>query len=91
VNVGLADLPLQHRLLKPELDAAIEQVFSSAGFILGENVAALESDIAQMCGAKYGTGVNSGTDALLLSLAAIGIGAGDEVMTSTPSTSMQIW
>jgi dTDP-4-amino-4,6-dideoxygalactose transaminase len=82
VNVGLADLPLQHRLLKPELDAAIEQVFSSAGFILGENVAALESDIAQMCGAKYGTGVNSGTDALLLSLAAIGIGAGDEVITT---------
>jgi dTDP-4-amino-4,6-dideoxygalactose transaminase len=85
VNVGLADLPLQHRLLKPELDAAIEQVFSTAGFILGENVAALESEIAESCGAKYGIGVNSGTDALLLSMAAAGITAGDEVIT-TPFT-----
>ncbi len=85
MNVGLADLPLQHRLLKPEIDAAIDQVFSTAGFILGENVTALETEIAESCGAKYGVGVNSGTDALLLSLAAAGVGTGDEVIT-TPFT-----
>jgi dTDP-4-amino-4,6-dideoxygalactose transaminase len=85
VNVGLADLPLQHKLLKPEIDAAIEKVFSTAGFILGENVSTLEAEIAESCGAKYGIGVNSGTDALLLSLAAAGIGPGDEVIT-TPFT-----
>jgi dTDP-4-amino-4,6-dideoxygalactose transaminase len=82
VNVGLADLPLQHRQLKPEIDSAIENVISSAGFILGENVSALESEIAQISGAQFGIGVNSGTDALLLSLAAVGIGPGDEVITS---------
>lgn len=85
MNVGLADLPLQHRQLKPEIDAAVDRVFSTAGFILGENVAELESEIAAECGAKYGIGVNSGTDALLLSLAAAGIEAGDEVIT-TPFT-----
>ena len=73
MNVGLADLPLQHKLLKPEIDAAIEKVFSTAGFILGENVSTLEAEIAESCGAKYGIGVNSGTDALLLSLAAAGM------------------
>jgi dTDP-4-amino-4,6-dideoxygalactose transaminase len=82
VNVGLADLPLQHRLLKPEIDAALEQVFAGAGFILGDNVSSLEAEIAQMSGARYGVGVNSGTDALLLSLVAAGIKAGDEVITT---------
>jgi dTDP-4-amino-4,6-dideoxygalactose transaminase len=85
VNVGLADLPLQHRLLKTEIDAAIEKVFSTAGFILGDSVTSLEKEIAEMCGAQYGIGVNSGTDALLLSMAAAGVGAGDEVIT-TPFT-----
>ena len=85
MNVGLADLPLQHRLLKAEIDEALEKVFATAGFILGENVSSLESEIAEMSGAKYAVGVNSGTDALLLSLAAAGVKAGDEVIT-TPFT-----
>ncbi len=85
MNVGLADLPAQHRALKPEIDAALAHVFDTAGFILGENVAALEAEIAHISGAKYGIGVNSGTDALLLALSACGIESGDEVIT-TPFT-----
>jgi dTDP-4-amino-4,6-dideoxygalactose transaminase len=48
---------------------------------LGENTTALEREIAELCGAKYALGVNSGTDALLLSLLALGVGPGDEVIT----------
>lgn len=85
MNVPLADLPAQHRALKAELAAAFDQVLEKSLFGLGDNVAALEREIAAECGAKYGLGVNSGTDALLLSLRALGIGPGDEVIT-TPFT-----
>jgi dTDP-4-amino-4,6-dideoxygalactose transaminase len=85
LKVGLADLPLQHRQLKQEIDAALEPVFAGAGFILGDNVSSLEAEIAEMSGAKFAVGVNSGTDALLLSLVAAGVKAGDEVIT-TPFT-----
>ncbi len=83
--VPLADLPTQHRALRAELSAAFEHVMDSCRFILGDNVAALETDTARDAGVQFGLGVGSGTDALLLSLLALNIGPGDEVVT-TPFT-----
>jgi dTDP-4-amino-4,6-dideoxygalactose transaminase len=81
MTVPMADLPAQYTALKPELDAAITQVMSTGGFILGPTVTTCEAQIAQLCGARHGIGVGNGTDALLLSLMALGIGPGDEVIT----------
>jgi len=81
--VPMADLQAQHRALKTELTEAFEQVMATCDFGgLGENTTKLEQEIAEICGAKHGLGVNSGTDALLLSLLAMGVGPGDEVITS---------
>ena len=81
--VPMADLQAQHRALKDELTGAFEQVMAACDFGgLGENTTKLEQEIARTCGAKHGLGVNSGTDALLLSLLALGVGPGDEVITS---------
>ncbi len=81
--VPMADLQAQHRALKAELTEAFEQVMAACDFGgLGENTSKLEAEIAALCGATYGLGVNSGTDALLLSLLALGVGPGDEVITS---------
>lgn len=85
ITVPMADLRAQYAALKNEIDAAALGVLASGGFILGDTLARLEADIAQSCGAKHGIGVNNGTDALLLSLMALGIGPGDEVIT-TPFT-----
>lgn len=79
------DLKTQYEIIKPEIDAAVKRVLESGGFILGEEVAGLEKEIAEFCGSAYGIAVNSGTDALFLSLKATGIGRGDEVIT-TPFT-----
>jgi dTDP-4-amino-4,6-dideoxygalactose transaminase len=81
MTVPMADLPAQYTALKSELDAAISAVMSSGGFILGPTVTDLESRIATLCGARHGIGVGNGTDALLLSLMALGVGPGDEVIT----------
>ncbi|HEY3331533.1 MAG TPA: DegT/DnrJ/EryC1/StrS family aminotransferase [Capsulimonadaceae bacterium] len=85
MKVELADLVAQHKALQSEIRAALDDVFEHCRFILGPNVTAFEAEIAELCGAKYAVGVNSGTDALLLALAALGIGPGDEVIT-TPFT-----
>jgi dTDP-4-amino-4,6-dideoxygalactose transaminase len=58
-------------------------VLASCRFILGPEVAALEAELAALCGVSHGIGVNSGTDALVLALKAVGIGPGDEVITSS--------
>jgi dTDP-4-amino-4,6-dideoxygalactose transaminase len=58
------------------------QVCASQQFILGEHVRGLEAEIAGYCGAAFGIGVSSGTDALLLAVMALNIGAGDEIVTS---------
>ena len=85
MKVPLADLRAQYYELKDQIDAAIVQVIESCRFSGGDVVAQFESEVAEMCGAKHGIGVASGTDALILSLRACGIGAGDEVIT-TPFT-----
>jgi dTDP-4-amino-4,6-dideoxygalactose transaminase len=82
IHVPLLDLKAQYAKLRSEVLVAIESVCASQHFILGENVRAFESQIAGYCGAAHAVGVSSGTDALLLALMALGIGAGDEVITS---------
>lgn len=82
MEVPMADIRAQHKAIKSDIDAALKEVMENCRFILGENVKLLESQIAKLSGAKYGVGVASGTDALLLALRALGIGPGDEVITT---------
>src|SRR5216684_994307 len=81
-NVPLLDLKAQFAQIRAEVMPAIDQVCASQHFILGEHVRALEEEVARYCAASTGIGVSSGTDALLLALMALDIGAGDEVITS---------
>lgn len=85
LHVPIVDLQAQYQALRQEIDTAVASVLESGRFILGENVQRLEEEVAVYCGARFGIGVASGTDALELSLAALGIGPGDEVIT-TPFT-----
>lgn len=81
MNISLVNLQRQYQRYKREIDTAIQRVMDSSHYILGEEVAAFEREFAAFCGAKYCIGVASGTDALFLSLKALGIRAGDEVIT----------
>ena len=85
MRIPLTDLKKQYKSIKEEIDSAIKQVITKTNFILGEEVEEFEKEIAKYFGAKYAVGVASGTDALLLSLEAIDIKKGDEVIT-TPFT-----
>lgn len=71
--------------LRDEISTAVQQVLDSCHFILGENVTAIEEEIPKLCDAGFGVAVNSGTDAIVIALAACGVGPGDEVIT-TPFT-----
>ncbi len=79
------DLKRQNAALQEELSAVLGKVIANGQFILGENVKALETEIAEVCGAQYGVGVANGSDALYLALLACGVEPGDEVIT-TPFT-----
>jgi len=85
VKIPQLDLVAQYKSIKNEIDEAILKVLEKGEFILGEEVRKLEESVAKFVGVKHAIGVASGTDALLLSLMAIGIKEGDEVIT-TPFT-----
>ena len=76
------DLHAQYEALKPEIDAGIQAVIESTGFILGKPVAELEEKLASYVGRKHCVGVANGTEALQLSLMAYDVGPGDAVFTS---------
>ena len=84
-TIPLVDLKAQYRALKPEIDAAIARVIDNTSFILGPEVRAFEQAFAAYCQARHAVGVSSGTAAIELVLRALGIGPGDEVIT-TPFT-----
>jgi dTDP-4-amino-4,6-dideoxygalactose transaminase len=79
-QIPLLDLRAQYHNLEAEIHAALERVLTSQQFILGPEVEDLEQKIAEYSQCKYGTGVSSGTDALLIALMAIGIQPGEEVI-----------
>ncbi len=74
------DLSAQYAAMGAEIRAAVERVLASQQFVLGHEGAALEKQIAQLCGVAHGVGVASGTDALILALRACGVQPGDEVL-----------
>ena len=80
IRVPILDLTRQYETIKQEIDAAIRRVLVSGRFILGPEVGALEEEVAAFCCVKHAIGVASGTDALLLSLKALGVGPGDKVI-----------
>lgn len=84
-RVPLLDLRAQYDAIRDDVDAAIRRVVESQYFILGPEVAGLEAEVAAYCDCNHAIGVSSGTDALLMALMALGVGPGDEVVT-TPFT-----
>ena len=85
MKVSLLNLKLQYQSIREEVLREIEKLCDKQSFILGENVAGLENEIAKYCHTKYAIGVASGTDAILLALLAADVGPGDKVVT-TPYT-----
>lgn len=85
LSVPYVDLVSQHAEMKEELLDAIGAVLDHGKFILGQEVEEFEGRFAELCGVRYAVGLNSGTDALILTLKALGIGHGDEVITAPNS------
>jgi dTDP-4-amino-4,6-dideoxygalactose transaminase len=84
-KIPYVDVAGQHAALKADLHDALDRVLDHGHFILGEEVEEFERRFAELCQAPFAIGVNSGTDALILSLRALGIGPGDEVITAPNS------
>ncbi|HEX5874409.1 MAG TPA: DegT/DnrJ/EryC1/StrS family aminotransferase [Pyrinomonadaceae bacterium] len=80
-NIPLVGLFDQYQTIQPEIDAAIKNIITSSAFVGGEEVQLFEREFAAFCDAKACVGVGNGTDALYLTLRALGIGPGDEVIT----------
>lgn len=81
-KIPLIDLNPVHRPLEKEVLAALRRVYRASAFVLGEDVARLETAFARLCGAAHAVGVSSGAAAITLSLRALGVGPGDEVVTT---------
>ncbi|HZT70693.1 MAG TPA: DegT/DnrJ/EryC1/StrS family aminotransferase [Terriglobia bacterium] len=84
----------QYHNLKNQIDAAIHEVLESGSYVLGPKLAQFEKELAQYCNMKEAVGLNSGTDALVLVLKALGIGPGDEVITTSNTffaTAEAVW
>ena len=81
-QIPILDLYPQYQSIKNEIYAAIDRVLESGQFIMGQDVKVFEQEVATYLGVKYAIAVNSGTDALIIGLRALGIGAGDEVITT---------
>ncbi|MDD5593428.1 MAG: DegT/DnrJ/EryC1/StrS family aminotransferase [Candidatus Margulisbacteria bacterium] len=84
-KIPYIDLIGQHAAIKEEIMSAVSKVLDHGHFILGPEVEEFENKLSDYLGSKYIVAVNSGTDALFLSLKAYGIGAGDEVITAPNS------
>jgi dTDP-4-amino-4,6-dideoxygalactose transaminase len=82
MKVPLLDLAEQNTILRPEIESALGRVLDTNAFILGGEVKELETELAEYCGTKHAIGCASGSDALLLALMAVGVKAGDEVITT---------
>jgi dTDP-4-amino-4,6-dideoxygalactose transaminase len=87
MNVPVFETKTQYLNHQSEIDAAIQRVLQRSFFVLGEEVSAFEQAFATFLGAKYAIGVANGTDAIQLALMAVGVGPGDEVIT-TPHTAL---
>jgi dTDP-4-amino-4,6-dideoxygalactose transaminase len=81
MNIPLLDLKAQFQPLRAEILVAMQAVCDEQGFALGPRIVVLEESIARYIGSRYAIGCASGRDALLLSLMAMGVKAGDEVVT----------
>src|SRR5467141_5141593 len=79
-TIPMLDLRAQYESIAPEIRAAIDEVLAAQQFVLGPRCEAFEQEVAQACGARFGVGVASGTEALELALHACGVSAGDEVI-----------
>lgn len=85
IKIPMLDLYKQYKSIKKDIDSAIKEAVINQSYIGGPHVEQLENNISKFCKTKYAVGLNSGTDALNLSLWSLGIGKGDEVIT-TPFT-----
>jgi len=85
MKIDFAKLQYQYRLYKDEIDEAIHRVLDKSNYILGEEVASFEENLAEFSGANYAISCGSGTDALLLAMMALDIKPNDEIIT-TPFT-----
>lgn len=85
MNIPLVDLKAQYNLVEEKAGKAVMEVLSTANYIMGKDVIEFEKEFAEYIGVKHAISVGNGTDALVLALMAVGIGKGDEVIT-TPFT-----